>query len=277
MTSKKNSAQAATSHLASPLPQAPRFIRHQEITRSHNAEKLMRQNIELAGEGRLTHDEEVVLFKRLQYFAYRMSKMWNRVESLSPDEQAQYIKWHQSYQTTRDRLVNANLGLVFDLLGKNRFTNVEIEESRSEGLMALLRAVDTYNPWSGYRFSTYACNAILRAFSRLALHESKRQTLRATRFETHMEPDDWIEQQTEGDLDLLIERMGIVLKEDRAELTDIEQKILQARFPLSTSSKRSTLKTVGARMNISKERVRQIQESALSKLRRALIGDPALQ
>ncbi|MCG3138150.1 MAG: RNA polymerase sigma factor RpoS [Phycisphaerae bacterium] len=257
------------------LPQPPRFIPHAELRRAGAVHKLFRRSIDPPREGRLTHPEELVLFKRMQYCGYRMSRMWDDLERLSTPERKRYLRWYKQYFEIRDRLINANMGLVFDLLSKNRFTNVEYDEIRSEGLMALLRAVDTYDPWSGFRFSTYACNAILRAFSRSALMESKRYHLRAASYEPHMEPDQSDDLRHDEQLDYLAERVTSALKDDLAELNDTERFVLQERFPLHEQAKRATLKMVGEKMHISKERVRQIQESALNKLRRVLIDDEA--
>ena len=51
-----------------------------------------------------------------------------------------------------------------------RLGDVDFAEVVSEGNMALIRAVDKFNVERGFKFSTYACRAILKAFSRTA-HE----------------------------------------------------------------------------------------------------------
>src|SRR3990172_3043381 len=162
-------------------------------------------------------------------------------------------------------IIDANMGLVFDMLGKNRFKNVDFEELRSEGLMALLRSVDTYNPWSGFRFSTYACNSILRSFSRVALMESKRSHLWANSFDPQLEPSTWNEEQRNNQLGLLAERLNAIINDAGTELSENERYVLQKRFPFEPDGRKATLKKVGEKLKVSKERVRQIQESALAK------------
>jgi len=60
-----------------------------------------------------------------------------------------------------------------------------------------------------------------------------------------------------------------------ASLTSIEQTILRWRFGLDTGGEEMTLKEIGAHYNLSRERIRQIQEQALKKIRRKLDLDAA--
>ena len=53
------------------------------------------------------------------------------------------------------------------------------------------------------------------------------------------------------------------------ELRPIEADILRQRFGLDTD-KELTLKEIGEKYNLSRERIRQLQEQALTKMRRAL-------
>ncbi len=259
------------------LPQPPRFVAHEELTERGTAQRLFRRSIDPPVQGRLSREEELVLFKRLNYCGYRMSRMWDRFDRLTKAEQDRYLKWYHQYTRIRERIIDANMGLVFDLLSRNRFKNVSFDELRSEGLMALLRASDTYNPWSGFRFSTYACNSILRSFSRVAVMESKRRHLWASSFEPSMEPADLFEEKHSDRMGLLGERVAALMNDKDAGLSDNERFVLSQRFPFQPNKRKATLVTVGEAMKISKERVRQIQESALNKLRQLLSLDPILR
>ena len=53
--------------------------------------------------------------------------------------------------------------------------------------------------------------------------------------------------------------------------------VLVRRFPSEESRSRQTLEDIGKQMQVSKERVRQIQLSAISKLRRVLAEDAILK
>lgn len=231
-----------------------------------------------AGTGRLPFIHETLLFKQLHYCGYRLSKIYkaaNRTPSRSA--QREYSRWINRYNLLRTRLTEGNLGLVYDLIGRTRFENLDREDMTSEGMMALLRAVDTFDPWRGFRFSTYACNAIIRAFSRAAMQDSKRRGKIAGPWDPEFEESDAPERRRDDQRELYEERLQRIMRMDNADLTDVEKTVLAHRFPLEEGQPRYTLEDIGRQMRVSKERVRQIQLSAIAKLRRAIGSDYVLQ
>jgi RNA polymerase primary sigma factor len=76
--------------------------------------------------------------------------------------------------------------------------------------------------------------------------------------------------------DLYVERLQRALSENLGDLTALESRILAQRFPPETRA-RLTLKEIGDATGLSKERIRQIQNNALRKLREVLDADAALQ
>jgi hypothetical protein len=76
---------------------------------------------------------------------------------------------------------------------------------------------------------------------------------------------------------LFEERLQRILDLEHAALTDVEKSVLSRRFPAQEGRERQTLEDIGRQMRVSKERVRQIQLSAISKLRRAIGADTLLQ
>lgn len=231
------------------------------------------------GTGRLRPDEETLLFKQLHSCGHRLSELY-RVASndgLRGSIKQRYGHWAQRYHRIRARLIESNLGLVYDMISRCRFEVLDRDELTGEGMMALLRAVDTFDPWRGYRFSTYACNAIIRAFSRSSMQESRRRRRITGGFEEELEVSDAPETAHTNQRELFAERLQQILRLDSAVLNDIEKTVLARRFPLEEDRPRQTLSEIGAQMRVSKERVRQIQLSAIAKLRRALAEDGILQ
>lgn len=227
-----------------------------------------------AGAGRVTALEETLLFKQLHCCAYKMSKLYGSAHKRRPATlERRYSIWVQRYNQIRTRLVEGNLGLVYDLIGRSRFANLDRDEMSSEGMMALLRSVDTFDPWRGFRFSTYACNAILRAFSRAALQDSKRRNVIVGAWDPEFEKSDAPEIRRNDHRALFMERLRRIMRNDTAELTEVEKTVLARRFPEYGDRPRQTLEDIGRQMRVSKERVRQIQLSAIRKLRQALNAD----
>jgi len=257
----------------------PPYIMNAELRRRDIETRLFSDWPGPAGtSGRLTTDEETLLFKQLHYCGYRLSKLYRSAHRQpSAALKRSYSRWVQRYSQIRSRLVEGNLGLVYDLIGRSRFDNLDRDEMTSEGMMALLRAADTFDPWRGFRFSTYACNAILRAFARTALHDSKRRSKLGGSFEEEFEKSDLPETRRADQRALFAERLRQILRMDNAELSDIEKTVLARRFPLEEGRQRQTLEDIGRQMRVSKERVRQIQLSAIAKLREALAADEVLQ
>jgi RNA polymerase primary sigma factor len=228
--------------------------------------------------GRITPEEETELFKQLHYSAYRLSRLYKAADrSLTPALKRAYSKWVDRYNQIRTRLIEGNLGLVYQLIGKTRFSNLDRDDMSSEGMMALLRAVDTFDPWRGFRFSTYACNAIIRAFSRAALLDTRRRSRIAGPYDVAFEKSDSQEQSHQDQKALFSERLQRILHLDNADLTDVEKTVMARRFPFGPGRIRQTLEEIGKMMRVSKERVRQIQLAAIAKLRAALAADAVLQ
>jgi len=230
------------------------------------------------GSGRLRPDEETLLFKQLHFCGYQLSRLYKAADrSVHSSKKRDYSMWAQRYHQVRTRLVEANLGLVYDLIGRSRFDNLDRDDMSSEGMMALLRAVDTFDPWRGFRFSTYACNAILRAFARAAIQDSRRRGKISGSYDEDFEKSDMPDQTRQDQRALFAERLRRILRMDNADLTDVEKTVLARRFPLEEGRTRQTLEEIGRMMRVSKERVRQIQLSAVAKLRQAMADDAVLQ
>jgi RNA polymerase sigma factor (sigma-70 family) len=161
-------------------------------------------------------------------------------------------------------------------------SEVDFSDLVSEGNMALLRAVDKFDVARGFKFSTYACRAILKAFSRQGMKLSKYRQRFPTDFDPKLEKSDYLDRKREEFItDAAAEVKRIVL-DNEAELSDIERTVIEHRFRLTTpedDSKAMTLEQVGQIIGVTKERVRQIQNKALEKIRGVLeetISEPAI-
>jgi RNA polymerase sigma factor (sigma-70 family) len=222
-------------------------------------------------------DRERYLFLRLNYcrrqvFAILRDHSGRR---LSGSVATELLRWERAVMETRGEIVRENLPLVLAMAKRTRITSVDLTDLISDGNLALVRAVNKFDCSRGYRFSTYACRAILKSFSRVATRMSRYRGHFPTEFDPALEKSNHVEEARsarEGDC---VHELKSILAENAAQLSEIEQKVILARFALDPGDpdptrRAKTLEEVGAMIGVTKERVRQIQNKALGKLRTAL-------
>lgn len=212
--------------------------------------------------------DEQSLFTTLHTCAFRARQA---VRGKRPNS-AQRKRWTARWATLREYLVERNLGLAYSTIARFRSPDVDDDDLRSDALFALVRAVDRFNPQKGFRFSTYACIAIERALVNRRRRAGNYRRFFPVTHEVSFEQADRIDSNRE----LYVERLQRALNQNLGDLTSLETRILAQRFPPESRS-RLTLKEIGDATGLSKERIRQIQNNALRKLREVLVADPALQ
>jgi RNA polymerase sigma factor (sigma-70 family) len=145
---------------------------------------------------------------------------------------------------------------------------VDFAEIVSEGNMALIRAVDKFNIDRGFKFSTYACRAILKAFSRTALKASRHRTRFPVEFEPEMEKSDWQDRRRDAVEEDCLDELKAIVDRNLADLSQVEETVIRRRFNWKQEDESPmTLEEVGQIIGVTKERVRQIQNKALAKIR----------
>jgi RNA polymerase sigma factor (sigma-70 family) len=217
----------------------------------------------------LSKQQEQTLFLRYNYAKMRMAKLLEKSRRTAR-QQDDLSSWKKRSHQTREKLVHANLPLVPSMAQKTNVSNVEFTELMSEGYMAILRSVEKFDVSRGFKFSTYACRAILAAFRRAS---SKSQTYRKhvpVQFDVPVERSDFAERRHRDQRDTAVEDIRSILQGNSAELSDVEIEILQQRFPILAGEKPRTLAQVGRSVGLSNERVRQIEKGSLSKIREAM-------
>lgn len=241
------------------------------------------------------------------------------------EEKELAIRFLQGDKSAKNKLVSANLRLVVmaakHYIGRSPLT---FEDLIQEGNIGLMRAVDTFDPERGWRFSTYAMHWIKQAISRAILNQSK-----TIRIPVHMvelktkynkaQSELFIELGREATTEEIAKHLNLDIKkvvevenmvkdpvslnnalndEDDGTLEDLvadtsaedpneaidnellskqlhalldtltsrERSIIIARYGLN-SQRPKTLEELGQEYNLSKERIRQIEQQALRKFR----------
>ena len=220
------------------------------------------------GAGLETDPDEQALFAALHTCAFQATK---RVPA-RPSAKRQQTQWSHRWSHIRDCIVNRNFALIYSMMSKFHSVDLDYDDLLSEAMYGLVQAAERFDPWRGFRFSTYACHAIRRSMIR----GSRQANAYRRRFPVQHDASFERPQHFDERRDLYIERLQRVLKQNLGELTDLESRILAGRFP-ADDRRRSTLQEIGDTVGLSKERVRQLQNSALNKLREVLECDPLLQ
>ena len=253
-------------------------------------------------------------------------KQIKEIPLLTAEEEKELtIAYQQGDKSAKTKLVGANLRLVV-MAAKHysTHTSVAFEDLVQEGNIGLMRAVDTFNPSLGWRFSTYAMPWIKQSISRAILNQSRTIRIpihilelqskynKAQRefFYKHgrdastaeiasvlgvevkkiKEIEELIKEpislstslndEDDGTVEDLVADPNADRPDDRLDneilskalnellnsLGGREKEIIIARYGLN-GGKAKTLDQLGTEYGLTKERIRQIEQSALHKLR----------
>lgn len=219
----------------------------------------------------LTAEKEQQVFRQYNYWKFRLAKLQRQAkDGLVKSLADEIIECQRRITASRTGIVRANMALVLAMAKRSRISGVDFGELISEGNLALLRAVDKFDFARGFKFSTYACRAILKAFSRAAMKSSRYRTHFPTEFDPAMEATNYPAERRAEQQEEAAEELRSILGRNLAELSDVEKTVIQHRFPVGSHDRPKTLEQVGRIIGVTKERVRQIQNKALNKIREVI-------
>src|ERR1700722_20376340 len=137
--------------------------------------------------------EERMMFYRFNYCKMRLSQLRRKfgADGMTLETTSEFLEWHRKFLHFREYVIRTNLALVLAMAKRARPNEVDFAEVVSEGNMALLRAVNKFDVDRGFKFSTYACRAILKAFSRATIKAARHRRRFPVEFEPDLEKSDW--------------------------------------------------------------------------------------
>lgn len=214
----------------------------------------------------LTKDDEARLFRRMNFCKYRAEELRLKLsKAISTDVMDEMQQLLADAEAVRNELIRSNLRLVVSLARQASDREISFDDLVSEGNLTLMRAVEKFDYARGFRFSTYATWAVRRAFYHLMDSERRRASRAWSGQETVNDVPD--EQSLPGGPPAVPSLTALASLEQILEgLNERERSVIDLRFGLVTGQKR-TLREIGSELGVSKERARQIEIRALSKLR----------
>jgi RNA polymerase sigma factor (sigma-70 family) len=205
----------------------------------------------------------------------RQQRLMDRLSSgaIRPDKLRWMLAWARRAMEVREQIVESNMPLITAMLKRFRFEKRDPDELISDGEVTLLRCVDKFDCSRGYKFSTYACRSLLKCFARVGVNRRHRESRCLVGFDPELEPSDFADRKHEEAESEFLLRLRRVMLTNGARLTAREQMVIRWRF-LAGGGPRGprplTLKQAGNQIGVTRERIRQIEDIALRKLRRAL-------
>ncbi|HEX5472753.1 MAG TPA: sigma-70 family RNA polymerase sigma factor [Lacipirellulaceae bacterium] len=218
----------------------------------------------------LTREQEAHLFRKYNFLKYKAAKLRRELNPAQPRSSLmdEIEQLYQQSVAKKNEIARANLRLVVSIAKRHVTPDQNFFELVSDGNMSLLRAIEKFDFARGNKFSTYASWAIMKNFARTIpgefKHRDRFRTSQDELFASTQEhrgnplAEEGAQHQREAQIERILRR-----------LDEREQKIISSRFGLDHAQEPQTLKEVGASLGVTKERIRQIEARALSKLRQA--------
>ena len=165
----------------------------------------------------------------------------------------------------KNTIVQANLRLVVSVARKHLRPGLSLMELISDGNLTLMRAAESFDFHRGHRFSTYATLALMKGFARSVpeMQAAAAGSPRSTSDEGVLAgvPDTRFAHTN----DRLFAREEV--RQLLSRLDDQERNVVLAHYGLEGRTEPATYEQVGQLLGMTKQRVRQVEQSAMAKLR----------
>jgi RNA polymerase primary sigma factor/RNA polymerase sigma factor len=227
----------------------------------------------------LTREQEQHVFRKFNFLKCKARQLRDNLDpnQARSSEMDKIEELYGEAVKVKNLIVKSNLRLVVSIAKRHVSASDDFFQLVSDGNMSLIRAAEKFDYSRGNKFSTYASWAIMKNFARTIPDEFKQKDrFRPTSEEIFMSKEDL--RSDRYMLESAQKRREEQVEQILESLDERERKIVISRFGLDYSQEPQTLKEVGALLGVTKERIRQIEARALTKLRAAAkeenIDDP---
>ena len=210
---------------------------------------------------------ESALFREMNYLKYRANALRSRLVPEQTDIASieAIDRLLRQASRIRDQIVQSNVRLVMSVVKKFVTPEQSFDDLLSDGVFVLMQAVEKFDYSRGVRFSTYAYRCVAR-YAWRCVSAARREAVR------RLDGESWVlEQAEESQSSAPNERLWGRLRELAmsllVHLDRRERLIIRSRYALGSHRRVRTFQDLADRLGISKERVRQLEQRALGKLR----------
>ena len=205
-------------------------------------------------------------------------KLWKRLKKNPEDSDA------------KNKLITSNLKFVVSVANSYKGRGLSLSDLVAEGNLGLLKAYTKFNPKVDVKFISYSVywirQSILEALEKrngingeeLPLdYEKQEENVDEDYLEAENTPNlvnEFVEDEADGEMER-INKQREALNMLFEGLTDREKNIIVRYFGLG-KNKAETLEEIGNTLNLTKERVRQIKEDGMKKLRSHAVENPTV-
>ncbi len=221
----------------------------------------------------LNREREMELFRRYNYLKYLAftTREGMKLASVASTRLNKIGRYLAQAEKIKKVIIEANLRLVVSIANKHAASGVNLPDLVSEGNLSLMRAVEKFDYTKGFRFSTYATWAITKDYARRIPQEAARPDKAGAASLENVQRD--FRATTAAGVVAIERARESLVQVIKDNLDEREQYIILNHYGLVGSSikkQKKTFQQIGQELDMSKERVRQLELIALQKLKHLL-------
>lgn len=220
-------------------------------------------------------EQERDLFRRYNYIKHKAEHLRDGLDlcRITRKQLEEFKSLLDEAEEYKNRIIQANLRLVVSIAKRHVGSSDRFFEVISDGNMSLMRAIEKFDYTRGHKFSTYSSWAIMKNFARSIPEQYYRNTRYVTGTEELLDVAPAAAETATLASD--VEATRDALRAGLSQLSERERAVVNHHFGLGGKHAPKTLEEIGRAFGVTKERIRQIERRALTKLREILSPDLA--